>query len=732
MFKRLLAKSDKNGNAEATTLSVHTAYVLASADRLLAARGESAIAAARLSKQEGELLFRIVRVGAFTHDFGKCSDHFQTMIQVDRKRRQGIRHEALSLLACWTVEPLREWLLASGLTKQELLLALTAAAGHHRKFLRYAIADSEQGAGTELTLLMSHPDFQSTLRVGKNVLQLPDQPVLSDQTVALTRRGSPKTQFERIGKALEDLGGRERIILSLAKAFVIAADVVGSALGQTGDPISWITEVLAQRATYDQLERVVKHGLKGNQIRGFQEAVANSDAPITLIRAGCGSGKTLAAYAWFRDHHIGRQLWFTYPTTGTATEGFLDYLRGDDLEIDAALEHSRAEVDIQIFDLADGDPERGDQRLSAIRLWGKSSISATVDTVLGIIQNQRRGVYSWPGISHSAIVFDEIHSYDEGLFGSLVRFLTALPGIPVLLMTASLPASRLEALQRLSREVHGTALEIVDGPADLETLPRYQQSEEEPWSAVRRTLEQGGKVLWVSNTVQRCRETFEEARRQLLPVLIYHSRYKYCHRVRRHREVIGAFGGSASVLACTTQVAEMSLDLSADLLITDLAPVPGIIQRLGRLNRRSSPGKPNGIKPFIIIPFGEEHPYTASALANAIEWLSSLGGDALSQRDLIARWKHEADVQIEHPSAWLDEAFSTVQSDLREPTPGLTVVHEIDVSEIRRGVRKAVEVALPMSWAPKGWESWPRINGYRIAPSEALEYDAERGGRWRD
>lgn len=34
-------------------------------------------------------------------------------------------------------------------------------------------------------------------------------------------------------------------------------------------------------------------------------------------------------------------------------------------------------------------------------------------------------------------------------------------------------------------------------------------------------------------------------------------------------------------------MAEMSLDLSATLLVTDLAPVPALIQRLGRLNRRA-------------------------------------------------------------------------------------------------------------------------------------------------
>ena len=45
-----------------------------------------------------------------------------------------------------------------------------------------------------------------------------------------------------------------------------------------------------------------------------------------------------------------------------------------------------------------------------------------------------------------------------------------------------------------------------------------------------------------------------------------------------------------------SQVAEMSLDLSADLLVTDLAPAPALIQRLGRLNRRAEDGDPTAMR----------------------------------------------------------------------------------------------------------------------------------------
>lgn len=66
------------------------------------------------------------------------------------------------------------------------------------------------------------------------------------------------------------------------------------------------------------------------------------------MRAGCGTGKTLGAYNWAKRHAVERKLFFCYPTTGTSTEGFLDYAHE---KIDSTLLHSRAAVDLEALDL---------------------------------------------------------------------------------------------------------------------------------------------------------------------------------------------------------------------------------------------------------------------------------------------------------------------------------------------------------------------------------------------
>jgi len=163
---------------------------------------------------------------------------------------------------------------------------------------------------------------------------------------------------------------------------------------------------------------------------------------------------------WAAKNHPSRRLYFCYPTTGTATEGFKDYLFEPDVKAD--LFHSRRDVDFEII-LNTGDDAKNAAADAALRIdsldaWSTPIVACTVDTVLGIVQNNKRGLFAWPALAQSAFVFDEIHAYDDRLFGALLRFLRDLPGLPSLLMTASLPKAREEALRALVKEFRDVEL----------------------------------------------------------------------------------------------------------------------------------------------------------------------------------------------------------------------------------------------------------------------------------
>jgi len=304
-------------------------------------------------------------------------------------------------------------------------------------------------------------------------------------------------------------------------------------------------------------------------------------------------------------------------------------------------------------------------------------------------------------------------------------------------MTASLPEARRAALENTLTEL-GESLETVSGPRDLENLLRYQRLiNDNPWSVIEPTLQQNGKVLWVVNTVDRAFKLAKEAQNRNIESLVYHSRFRYEDRVRQHGRVIAAFRAHRPVLAITTQVAEMSLDLSADLLVTDLAPIAALIQRLGRLNRRATPANHIPPKPFLILEPDTEAPYKtqdhSDPFALTRVWLENLGIAPISQADLARTWVGLVEHPIPQPfeSAWLDGGFETTPRHLRESLPGLTILLEKDADGVARGEVDPARVRIPMN-PPRNrdWNKWREVAFSRVPPSEYINYDSERGAQW--
>ena len=185
-------------------------------------------------------------------------------------------------------------------------------------------------------------------------------------------------------------------------------------------------------------------------------------------------------------------------------------------------------------------------KAESLDAWSTPIVACTVDTVLGIVQNNKHGLFAWPALAQSAFVFDEIHAYNDRLFGALLRFLRDLPGLPVLLMTASLPMPCEAAFKDVLKDFRGIELQPIAGLKELEERPRYHKAIVEdgnPLPMIEKTLKAGGKVLWVCNTVKRVMDRADVAKN--FSPIIYHSRFKYVDRVQRHKPVIDAFNGKA-------------------------------------------------------------------------------------------------------------------------------------------------------------------------------------------
>jgi CRISPR-associated endonuclease/helicase Cas3 len=183
----------------------------------------------------------------------------------------------------------------------------------------------------------------------------------------------------------------------------------------------------------------------------------------------------------------------------------------------------------------------------------------------------------------------------------------------------------------------------------------------------------------------------------------------------------------------------MSLDLSATLLVTDLAPIPAMIQRLGRLNRRAR-SVSDPIQAFIVIePIGDDGkmlplPYTNEKLTDAKEWISKLPS-TISQKDLVSAWESmnsEDKNAIDSSSCWIDGGFERNVKEIRDATPSINVVRTADVDDVIQGRRSILEVAIPMNQR-NGITTGGRtlFQGAMIVEETELWYSETLGAEWR-
>ncbi|KAF1083920.1 putative CRISPR-associated nuclease/helicase Cas3 [Sporotomaculum syntrophicum] len=740
----LLAKSTREQGKPAIeeTLSGHTAQVCLMAELLSLELLPFMNDIIKTDSFDADSWCQSIWLGAWLHDWGKANNHFQRIFS-EPSFKQGVRHETLSLVLALEF---RHWLapVLKKLPKWAEVAAFLAVSGHHLKF---PDPMEERRQGTSVTVYTAHKDFGKLLQLGHEKYQLPKLPVLKNLEYSLLSRGNLKKILSSYQRELliEDFSDEEKTLIASVKATLMAADLAGSALPEKVDnPYEWLKKRLGQLLSTDQLQKVVQVKLKGDQPRHFQEQVAQASTNTVLVEAGCGSGKTVAAYMWAANQADSKRLFYCYPTTATASEGFAGYLYEPDF--DAILVHSRSHVDYRLLDnMPKPNKEEIELRLArleALETWPIPAVVCTAHTVLGLLENVRRGLHAWPSVARSVFIFDEVHAFSDRLFSYLLRFLRSFTGVPILLMTATLPPARKEAISEICKVRGG--LEIINGPAEREDALRYRMftgNYDCALTQVTEALNRGEKVLWVCNTVSRAMNVYDEASRLALPIKLYHSRYRYKDRLKRQRELIDGFNPiKPPMLAITTQVAEMSLDLSANLLISDWAPIPAMIQRLGRLNRfdeiPEQLSKAIFIEPESHIPYACNDKKEEETLWQGIRaWLKQLcDGKPRSQRDLSRAFIEitacgQNFVRPAEQCAWLDGLWYSLKDRRAIEEAGYTieVIREEDIDE---GLPS--ENVIPMPFPPTDqWQKWRREGRYPVVPGGMMEYDPFRGAIWK-
>ncbi len=497
------------------------------------------------------------------HDIGKATSDFQDYIR--GRRKKAYPHALASLPFVLVAERMLNPKLGLELTRYE---ATAAVLSHHSPL------GPELYKGYEKPEY--HPALEEALRAlwerlaGYGADGLPPvdalwkgvQPFLSSSPAALL-----DTPLKREGESWTLRGLLQRLPVedfAPVKAVLHLADWLASARWADPGPLFLQAGSQAVRAHVAELK---------GPLRAFQQrAEQTRDAPRLWLRAPTGTGKTEALLLWAGD---AERLIYLLPTQAT-TNAMWRRLQKVYGEARVGLAHGRASYLLR--QEADEDPL--DARLFG-SVFARPVTVATLDQYLlahlhGRHWEERRSL-----VRRATLVLDEIHAYEPYTLGLLLEALRREPPARLALASATLPEPLLELFPRG---------ELVEAEPELWARCRHRLTLREGTlleEGVEGALEfarQGKKVLVVANTVRDAQAFYrklQEAgweRRELL-----HARFIFRDRQRKEARVSRPEPGMIFV---ATQVVEVSLDISYDVLLTKIAPVDALVQRMGRVNRR--------------------------------------------------------------------------------------------------------------------------------------------------
>lgn len=332
-------------------------------------------------------------------------------------------------------------------------------------------------------------------------------------------------------------------------------------------------------------------------------------------------------------------------------------------------------------------------------------------------------------LAGKVVVLDEVHSYDlytGTLMAHLVRRLRELHATPVILsatLTAKQRAALLdEPLIAKKKNAPYPAITIKPGESPARALPVEASSDRKVVqiktlsvpnfdtaaivvSEAISLAERGQNVVWIRNTVRHAQEAYRaingEKRGGTFEVGLLHSRYPAFQRgsypqlsleqLKKHHlneerwlwmlgkpEPPRANTRPRGCVLVATQVVEQSVDIDADVLITDLAPTDMLLQRLGRLHRHD---RGNRTQPaaYLIVP---------QAIADGAEQLSTdnikaaLGSVAwvYAPYVLVRTWEEwKKRKQIVLPAEIRDVLEATYADRKREPSAWRELWKDVDI-----------------------------------------------------
>ncbi len=583
---------------------------------------------------------RALRFATWFHDIGKASDEWQRYIRGNGTRiTHALPSFGIGLMASNAPRPY---------DSSPIYAALFAILAHHGQLHKNAFSpDNYRWQAVTLPVDYINTHFQAFCGLEPGFRLTPwrlDKVRLSDICKAI----------ETLKQAVKKTDLAFKALYSLLLNVLTAADGYASGnVPEGGGLENPLSSHLASEAL-SSIENFFPFYNNGSLERLpfvpepniMQRDMVQQDSQRIILNAGCGEGKTAAALLYAQEllkQNLIDRIIFTLPTKFTANNLSKDLTDKKKYAIpqelvgithgDAA-EFLRQQQRTDTEDRTMSEDESENMIMAQVfenSTYAKPITISTVDhLIMSLYHGYKFSDRAFSNVASALVVFDEVHYYEQQTLRAIaetVRRLTQLK-IPHLVMTATIPQAvheRLDQLvpnrpytfQRAPAVIEGTSTPKMPFKIERFSAPFIDEEDRSVSSELLEQVEQniGRRQIVFANQVARSKNIYQALIDAGISenVICYHSGFISKHRNEKERMIRALFKPSeklkkaeielldqhgfennGSCILASTQVSELSLDISADVMHSEIAPIDSIIQRGGRLNRKGETPEQNG------------------------------------------------------------------------------------------------------------------------------------------
>src|SRR5574344_2869780 len=533
--------------------------------------------------------------GAILHDIGKASPIFQQTLKTGYVRQHGFifRHEIASIF------------FLSLLRQEEKTAVIDMIVAHHKSMYQdiseLGFLDLDEN---ENSFKIHSETFDEWESIALDILS-----ELGFETHSITVQEAKQNYEYAV-----DYCASKRLNCSKWKGLLMSADHLTSALNGN---IEDVVNKLYIRPNLDFYNRTSK-------LYPLSEMNADDGRCYTMVTAPTGAGKTD-----FLLRRCNGRVFYVLPFQASINAMY-DRIKSDLSNTNAQISLLHAASKLKVKDGKVEESIMQHQIGSSVKILTPHQVASVVYGIKGFEAMAN-------DIAGCDVILDEIHTYSDVIQAIVLNLIEVLKSLRcrIHIGTATMPTVLYnKILEMLGGEENVYQVKLSENI--LQTCDRHiihkVESFDDCYCLINRYLSEKSKILIVCNQVKRAQLLYESLTVHYPEIskMLIHSRFKRSRRQELESKLKYNYNEMTQpCIVVSTQVVEVSLDISFDVMITECAPIDALIQRFGRINRKRNINTIGHYKPIYVIAPSEDDkealPYSLDVLKDTFRVLPDSG-----------------------------------------------------------------------------------------------------------